>query len=335
MKRSTLAFSSLILLLIMSSCSLRQSPALPTLTPMPTLTSFPSPTIAVPSPTFTNTVPIILPSLTPASTTPGVPLPSPTRTATSGAPVILPGSPSGPYGVILIVSGDVLNIRSGPGVTYPVTASFSSTATNVMRTGPSSNVGDAFWVEVTKPAGGTGWVNAEFLTEYVAPATFCGLTSVNTLITNLDTALTTRNGVSLSALTSPAHGMTIYLWRYGNGITFMPDDARWVFDSTFSHNWGAAPASGLDSIGSFQVEVLPKLQEVFNASYTLTCNSLGTAPSYGGEPWPALFTNVNFYTVWKAGTPGTDIDFRFFLVGVEFVGGQPYVFSLIHFAWEP
>jgi hypothetical protein len=264
-----------------------------------------------------------------------IPLPSPTRTATTGSPVILPGSPSGPYGVILTAASDILNIRSGAGVSYPVTASFPATATNVMRTGPSTMVGEDFWVEVTKPSGGTGWVNGYYLTEYVAPAVFCGSTAVTNLITKLDTALTTRNGVSLSALTSPAHGISVYLWRYGKSVTFMPDDSRWVFDSTYKHDWGDAPGSGLVTIGSFQVEVLPKLQEVFNASYTLTCNSLGTAPNYGGEPWPVLYTNVNYYTVFKTGTPGVDLDFRFFLVGVEFVSGQPYIFSLIHFAWEP
>ncbi|MBE3037249.1 MAG: hypothetical protein IMZ62_00315, partial [Chloroflexi bacterium] len=47
------------------------------------------------------------------------------------------------------------------------------------------------------------------------------------------------------------------------------------------------------------------------------------------------YANVNFYTVYKPGTPGVDLDFRYWLVGVEFVQGQPYVFALIHFAWEP
>ena len=335
MKLKFTALASLALLLVLSSCNLVKEEPAPTPTLMPSNTSMPSPTLAIVTPTFTNTVPVVLPSLTPSSTSASVPLPSPTRTATVGSPVILPGLPSGPYGVILTVPTDVLNIRSGPGVSYPVTASFPATATTIMRTGPSAWVGEDFWVEVSKPSGGTGWVNAWYLTEYVAPATFCASTAVTTLVANLDTALTTRNGVSLSALTSPAHGMAVYLWRYGKSVTFMPEDSRWVFDSTYKHDWGEAPGSGLVTIGSFQLEVLPKLQEVFNASYTSTCNSLGTAPNYGGEPWPVLYTNVNYYTILKPGTPGIDLDFRFFLVGVEFVGGQPYVFSLIHFAWEP
>ena len=81
--------------------------------------------------------------------------------------------------------------------------------------------------------------------------------------------------------------------------------------------------------------VLPKLLDVFNASYSLTCNSLGTAAQYGSEPWPNLYANINYYTTYKPGTPGVDLDWRYWLVGVEYVQGQPYVFGLIHFQWEP
>lgn len=327
-RNSRIVFLSLFLPVMVGSCSLPQE------TPAPTI-ALPSTTQSVVQPSTTNTMQLILPSLTPSLTLPTGSPTSFTPSATSKSPGIIPGLPSGPYAVILVGSADVLNLRTGPGVAYPINASFPATATSVFRTGPSAVMEDDLWVEVNKPGGGTGWVNSNFLTEYVDPTAFCGITSINTLIDSLDSALTTRNGVLLSSLTSPAHGVTIYLWRYGKGITYMQKDARWIFDSTYQHNWGSSPASGMDSIGSFQLEVLPKLQEVFNASYTLTCNSLGSAPSYGGEPWPVLYTNVNYYTVWKPGTPGIDIDFRFFLVGVEFVAGQPYIFSLIHFAWEP
>jgi hypothetical protein len=231
---------------------------------------------------------------------------------------------------------DVLNIRSGPGVDQAIIGSFAATETAVMRTGPSAPVGNDLWVEVQKPGGGTGWVNAYYLTEYVPPATFCADSRVTDLINNLDGALTSNNGVQLAALVSPAHGMTVFLSRYsGKSVTFWPQDARWVFDSTYEHDWGMHPASGLEITGSFQDAVLPKLQDVFNATYTLTCNSLGTAPQYGFSPWPEEYANVNYYTVLKPGTPGIDLDWRYWLVGVEYIQGRPYIFALIHFEWEP
>jgi hypothetical protein len=237
--------------------------------------------------------------------------------------------------VILIAPGDVLSIRTSAGAGYPVAGSFPSTATNVMRTGLASMAGGALWVQVQNPSGGTGWVNSQYLTEYKISSSFCSDSRVNTMLANFGTAISTSNGELLSALVSPAHGMTVYLWRNGIPHTFKPSDARWVFASTYAHNWGSAPASGLDTIGPFHVEVVPWLQEVFNASPTLTCNSLGTAAQFGANPWPLEYTNVNFYTVLKPGTPGVDLDFRYWLVGVEYYQGQPFVYALIHFAWEP
>ena len=344
MKKIVFILPGLALLVGLSGCSIS---LLGTPAPLATLISIPSPTPllatltpAGPTPTVptpTMNLPTVTPSSpgaptpttgsTPAPTTGSVPSPTPSGT--------IPGAPSGPYGVILVAPGDILNVRSGPGAGYPVTGSFASTATNIMRTGLSSTVDSDPWVQVENPGGGSGWVNSTFLTEYVASATFCTDSRVNTLLTSLDNALTTSNGESLASLASPAHGMTVSLWRYGIAHTFKQSDARWVFDSSFEHNWGAAPASGLDTIGAFHVAVLPNLLDVFNASYSQTCNSLGTATQYGSNPWPVEFTNVNFITVYKPGTPGVDLDFRYWLVGVEYVQGQPYIFALIHFAWEP
>lgn len=330
-------------LVVLTGCTL---PLRGTQAPLPTLIMIPSPTALLFTPTTaapTPTVPIptvptptmSLPTLTPGALptlTATQPIPGSTPTQIPG---IVGGVPSGPYGVILVAPGDVLNVRTGAGAGYPVSGSFTPSANNIMRTGPSILADGDQWVQVQNPGGGTGWVNDHFLTEYVAPATFCTDSRVNTMLTNFGTALTTSNGPLLSAEVSPAHGVTVYLWRQGISHTFKQSDARWVFDSIYQHNWGPAPASGLDTVGSFHDKVLPWLQEVFNPSSSLTCNSLGTAAQFGSNPWPVEFTNINFYTVLKPGTPGVDLDFRYWLVGVEYFHGQPSIFALIHFAWEP
>jgi hypothetical protein len=306
-------------ILALAGCSL-YSPGNPTPLPTPVFVYSPSPYPATPTTAASSTL-----VGAPTATIPGAVIP------TSASP----GAASGPYNVLWVSPGDVLNIRSGPGVVNPVSGSFPANATGVIRTGPTSNVDGDLWVEVQNPVGGNGWVNAAYLTEYVTPAFFCADGRVNTLLSNFDSAIKTSNGDTLSSLISPLHGMTVYLWRNGNGITFDRADARWVFISTFSHNWGMQPASGLDTKGSFHEVVLPNLKDVFTAGYSLTCDSLGSAPQYGLAPWPEFFTNVNYYTVFKPGTPGVDLDWRYWLVGVEYVQGQPYLFALVHFAWEP
>jgi len=329
MKKTTLALLAAVLLFPLIGCSLS---LFGTPTPLPTSPVLPSPTQLSASPT-----PLALPTATPVTPSPTVALP----TLTSGpGPSVTPGgvvtgSPSGPYAVILVASTDVLNIRAAAGPGNPTVGTFAPTATNVMRTGPSTYVGSNLWVEVQNPSGGAGWVNSHYLTEYVSPAAFCADGKVNTLIANLDNALTISNGELFASLVSPAHGIDMHLWRYGTVVNYDQEHARWVFGSSYEVNWGAAPGSGLDKVGPFHEAILPLLQEVFNASYTLGCDDPGAAAAFSVTPWPNEYANIHFYSVYKPGTPGIDLDWRLWLVGVEYVKGQPYVFALIHFQWEP
>jgi hypothetical protein len=294
----------------------------PTLTPAP-------PTLASPSPTPTPT----------DTVTPTVPAPTstPTLPATS-APVsrVTPGSPSGPYAVILVTPGDVLNIRSAAGVSNPIVGSFAPSAVNVMRTGPSARAGDALWVEVQRPGGGSGWVNFHFLTEYVPSSTFCGDARVTSLLNDLRTALANSNGEALVSLVSPTHGMDVRVWRYGTVVNYDREHARFLFESTFQVNWGPAPGSGENTTGSFSQVVLPKLTEVFGANHERRCNDPMDLATFTLVPWPPEYANVNFYAVYKPGTETYGgLDWRTWLVGIEYIGGRPYLFSMIHFQWEP
>jgi hypothetical protein len=289
-------------------------------------------TVTSPPPTSapTETVP-------PASPSPTSDIVPPTVVLTS-APVlqVTPGSPSGPYAVILVQPGDVLNIRSAAGVSQPVVGSFAPTSREVMRTGPSARVGDALWVEVQKPGGGTGWVNSNFLTEYVAASDFCANTQVTSLLNDLRMAVLNSNESALSALPSPAHGLDVRFWRYGTLVNYNREQAKFLFDSAFQVNWGPAPGSGEDTLGSFSQVVLPKLIEVFGSDYQLHCNDPLDLATFSLDPWPPEYANVNFYAVHKPGSETYGgLDWRTWLVGVEFSSGKPYLFSLIHFQWEP
>jgi hypothetical protein len=118
-------------------------------------------------------------------------------------------------------------------------------------------------------------------------------------------------------------------------INFDRVHAPFVFESTYEHNWGASPASGLDEVGSFHEVILPNLLDVFNASYTLSCNAVQTGGASYDTSWPAEYAGVNFYSVYRPGAAGDELNWRTWLVGVEYVGGQPVLFGLVHLAWEP
>ena len=341
MKRTLFELLGSLAILSLTGCSLSllgtptalQTPlvmASPTLlseTPTPAASATP----AVPSDTPTVSLPTVTPGPAEATATTGL-----VPTTTTGG--ILAGNPSGPYGVIQIVPDDVLIIRSAPGAGNPVTGSFAANTTTVMRTGPASTVGEDLWVQVQKSGSDTGWVNAAYLTEYVTPAAFCADGRVNSLLTNFGNALKTSDGQALAALVSQAHGMTVRLWRNGNAVPFFPKDARWIFESTYEHNWGAAPGSGLDTIGSIHEVVIPKWLDVLNAptpGYIASCD----APQSGGASydtsWPASYANINFYSLFKPGPAGNEYSWRTLLIGVEYVQGQPYIFSVTQMDWEP
>lgn len=286
----------------------------------------------------TETPAPVLPTDTPEVATP----PEPVETATTAsvlpaATSILPATTAvyNPYAVILVESDDVLNIRSAAGVGHPVVGTLPPGATTINRTGPVFGAGGSDWVEI-QTASGTGWVNSHFLTEYVAPSAFCSDARVTNLLDNLKTALLTSNGELFSSLVSPVHGLDLRLWRYGTSANYSPKEAAWAFSSDYVVSWGPAPGSGDATLGTFSAQPLPKLQEVFGANYSLHCNDTLDLATFSLAPWPSEYANVNFYTVYKPGSEQYGgLDWRAWIAGIEYVNGQPTLFALFNFQWEP
>lgn len=68
------------------------------------------------------------------------------------------------YRVVNVQADDVLNVRSGPGVTYPLVGTIPTAATGIRTTGAGLQEGDMLWVPVRYGDIG-GWVNRYFLAE--------------------------------------------------------------------------------------------------------------------------------------------------------------------------
>ena len=93
--------------------------------------------------------------------------------ATSPAPAEPPGSifkdhtaQDHDYRVVGVAANDMLNIRSGPGVSHGVIGSFQPNARHVRITGRIQTLASgAVWVQVRSATlpGGVGWVNGRFL----------------------------------------------------------------------------------------------------------------------------------------------------------------------------
>jgi len=237
--------------------------------------------------------------------------------------------------VILVKEGDSLNVREAPDAQARVLERLSPTATGLILSGEEQRVGGERWVEILLPDGRRGWVNAYYLTERVEPPVFCADARVEALIEQFKTALNHQDGALLSRLVSPVHGLFLQYLRGGTVANYSPQEAGWVFNSTYVVNWGLHPASGLEVKGTFKDEVLPKLLDVLTADYEERCND----PGLGGTTylfiWPTEYKNINFVSLHRPGSPGIELDWRTWLIGIEYVQGEPYLFALLHLTWEP
>jgi hypothetical protein len=282
----------------------------------------------------TEMLPVPTPPLPCTGTPTFTPSPTPTPTATpSQTPT--PTTLIGPFAVILVAPNDVLNIRSGPGVSNPSIGSFAREAVNVMRTGPSQLLDGSEWVEVLMPDGvNKGWVNSYYLTEYVSRETFCADPRIPAIITMLRDAVTTSNGALLGSLVSPKHGFHLNYWPSSNTVNYTSATAPTVFGDPQVMDWGSGGGSGRVDTGTFAQIVQPQVVDVLNSQYQLNCDAL----SYGGSYTNVVSytnTNIHYYSVIKSPTPGIDFDWKVWLVRIEYVNGQPYLFGAVHYVWEP
>ena len=238
--------------------------------------------------------------------------------------------------VILLEEGDELNIHIAADEESAVIGSLSANEVQIPRTGREELNGEELWVEIKASTGEAGWIRGRYLTEYVSAETFCADSRIRFLLDNVQIALKNNDGDLFASLISPTHGLDLHYYRYGTLANYTPAEMAWAFKSDYAVNWGNEPGSGFAKIGTFSEIPMPMLLEVFDANYELYCNDIGTAATFAPEPWLFEYQNINFYQVFKSGTEQYGgMDWRSWLVGVEYVAGEPYLFALIHFEWEP
>ncbi len=165
-------------------------------------------------------------------------------------------------------------------------------------------------------------------------SSFCSDAQVPVLIGNFKSAALTSNGPLLASLVSPTHGMDARLFRNGRVVNYDAEHAKFLFVSTFVVDWGAAPASGLETSGSFHDLFVPPLVDVFGRTYTLGCDQVLVGGTTYQAAWP--YTGIDFYSVYYPGTASNgNMDWHTWLLGIHYVGGKPYLYGIMQFQWEP
>lgn len=313
----------LLIVIVLVSCQLFPTGTSNSSTPVfSTIT-----TTAISLPTATQTVVIPTTSTSPRQSITPNPIETPISTT-------LP-TEQYTYAVIFVKEGEVLNIHTSPDPESAVIAQYSAKATGIELSGKDKWINDNRWVEVVISSNQTGWVNSYYLTEWWTPRAFCADVQIITLLSELQIAVSDNDGKLLASLISPSHGLNLHYFRFGNVANYNTEEAKWLFQSDYIMNWGLHPASGLEVKGIFREVVLPHLSDVLLQQYTLTCHDLATGGSSYIYLWPFDYSNINFVSMYKPGSPGVELDWRTWLVGIEYVKSKPYLFALIHLFWEP
>ena len=112
------------------------------------------------------------------------------------------------------------------------------------------------------------------------------------------------------------------------------EHAKFLFDSTFVVNWGSAPASGLKTKGSFHELIVPALLDVFNKNYTLSCNqNTGRRDNLPG--CLALYRDQFLFGLLPRITGNGSLDWHTWLLGMDYINGNPHLYAIMQFIWEP
>lgn len=160
----------------------------------------------------------------------------------------------------------------------------------------------------------------------------CTDPAVGVLLDSLKTAMLSADGELLGSLVSP-NSMEVRYYRDGTVITYTPEQAKFLFETTFEADWGADPASGMDKTGSFHDVIVPELVRLFNQPYSLHCNEIRHGGASYNVTWPY---DRDFYSIHFAGTePNGYLDWHTWVAGVEYDNGKPYIYALMQFFWEP
>jgi len=191
----------------------------------------------------------------------------------------------------------------------------------------------------TSPQASTSTPTQEAATATAAPGIstttpFCEDQAPRALLTQFKSAILDSDGALLASLVSPDHGMDAYLFRDGRVVNYDREHAAALFESSFAVNWGMAPGSGLETVGSFQELLVPDLLNVLTKDYLVACNEIRVGGATYTAAWP--YAGINFYSLYFPGTPAVDgLDWHTWLLGMHSVGSRPYLYAIMQFKWEP
>lgn len=261
-----------------------------------------------------------------ALSTPDVqPTASSVPSATPGEPIPVDPDPTD-YAVVWVAKNEQLAVRETAGISSPEVGQLNAQSGAVRLTGESTMLGSSKWVEVTTLTQLRGWVPFFNLTEAVPSTGFCQDPRPVKVLEALQASIEHSDAGSLAAILSPRRGLIIRHDPWNPEIRIPLDQVAGIFVDPREFDWGTRFGSETAIRGSFSEVIVPALRDTFEGQTITACNEVLVGSTADSVEWPTPYENLNFYSIYRpASRGGNPFNWRSWLIGFEYVDGQPTI----------
>ncbi len=263
----------------------------------------------------------------------------PTSTAATEIPQVNPTpfvistfEPSGKYAVVGIPEGEVLDLRNPAGITGSIVEELAYDARGIMATGNAAKLGSSIWMEIQTPDGSRGWVNSSNMTEDVSQEQFCEDARVLTILDQSLRSIQAQDGDLLSQIVNPRRGLIIRHDWWNPEVIVPAEGVSGIFDDRSEMEWGLMSGSEFKIQGSFQEIIIPLLEDALLNSSVVVCGTVPSGTTSRPALWPTEYTSFNYFAIHRpAPEGGNAFDWRTWAFIFEYIDGEPFLTSIIHF----
>ncbi len=240
--------------------------------------------------------------------------------------------------VVFIVDHQTLPVYSTPDETSNPIAQLEANHTNLSITGGFQEREGKFWAEILLPQGGSGWVDANYLTPSYPAEQFCSNPEITGLSRKVIEIFQQKDGDRLAELVSPIHGLRLRIhWSDVEVYLGKPEEVRNLFSNPQSYQFGVEKRTQEPVQGTFLEVVIPKLMDM-QGELTENCNRLdqGLAADWvsGFIQWPFEYANMNYLVSYRPAPAEDELNWRMWALGIEWLNRQPFLTVMVHYKWD-
>jgi hypothetical protein len=226
------------------------------------------------------------------------------------------------YAVVGIPEGDVLLLRNPAGITGSIVEELAYDERGITATGNVANLGSSIWMQIQTPDGSRGWVNSLNMTEDVSQEQFCEDAR----------ALMVLDGDLLSQIVNPRRGLVIRHDWWNPEVIVPAERVSGIFDDRSEMEWGFMSGGEFKIQGPFKDIILPLLEDVLLNSPVVVCGTVPSGTTSRPALWPTEYTSLNYFAIHRpAPEGGNAFDWRTCAFVFEYIDGEPFLTSIIHF----